>query len=157
MKKEGMLFETKMLATIFNGKRFLNLTPHNVTIFADDGVTVLADFAKSGWIIRLSETHAAVDINIGLPVFYKKMEGGTLSGPERQSAPVEDLLPELTPGTIVISSSFTVSPLLDLIVKNKLEGVEVVVPDTGPQNAVRDERGTILGSKCFALERPLEN
>lgn len=136
----------------YNGKRFLNLTPHDINVHHEGTVHT---FPKSGWTIRLTESHSAIDMDIGLPVFFKNFGDPVVIDSEKKEHSVEDLLPYLTPGTFVLTSSFTVRPILDLVVKHKLEGVEVLVPDSGPKNVVRNEAGQIIGVKSFVLKRPL--
>lgn len=142
-----------MFVFLFAGKTYINLTPHDIHIHTGDQIHT---FPKSGYTVRLTEKHTPVDVGIPFPVFYKNFEGAVLVGTEKKEEPLEALIPFCEPGTFLIVSAFSVRSVLDLIIANSLKGVEVLVPDSGPKNVVRDEKGQIIGVKSFNLKRPEE-
>ena len=108
--------------------RIINLTPHDIKPFHEDKEHV---FPNAGVVARVaSKSEFSHDVN-GLPV-HKTIYGE-----------VENL-PEQKEGTIYIVS---------LLVAQVLGGsrTDIICPDTGPDSAVRDDKGLIAGVKRFMI------
>ena len=106
----------------------INLTPHDVKVFADGQEHV---FPKSGTVARVNSTSQPFRFVNGLPInrtIYGEVEN----------------LPEPQPGVIYI---------IALLVAQVLAGsrTDIICPDTGPDSAVRDEKGLIAGVKRFMI------
>jgi hypothetical protein len=106
--------------------KLINLTPHEITIISEEG-----DFrlTPSGEVARATSTTEVVGEVNGIEVV--KSTFGSVTG-----------LPEPAEDTIYIVS---------LLVLQALKGqrTDVVGPDTGPESAVRDADGRIVGVKRF--------
>lgn len=108
---------------------FLNLTPHDVTMYAADGVTVVKTIPKAGVSVRVREEVAERTMLDGVPVVSKRF--GEVTG-----------LPAPIPDTWMIVS--------ELVARAAPQRCDLLVPDTGPDGVVRDaSTGAILGSKRF--------
>lgn len=106
---------------------FVNLTPHSVNIYNDDG-SLLMSIEPSGQVLRLPTiAWAAGDVD-GIPVVRL-----TYEAPEDLPEPRED--------TIYIVSSLMLEPL------KAIGRTDFVAPDTSPPSVVRDENGRIVGVK----------
>jgi len=107
--------------------KFKNFTPHHVVVFAND--EVILKVPPEGTPVRVKEGLEPRQPIDGIPVVSK-----TYSGVEGLPAP-ED-------GVMLIVS---------VLVLSALQGArpDVVAPDTGPNSAVRDEKGRILGVRGF--------
>lgn len=112
---------------------FVNLTPHDVVIMDSQG-NVLKTIPRSGAVARLvSEEEIIGDID-GIPVVatkYVSVEG----------------LPDPEPNKVYIVSSL----ILQALKAKGIERDDVVAPATGPNWAVRDENGRIIGVKGFQI------
>lgn len=97
----------------------INLTPHPITLRADDGTETTIQ--PSGTVARVSMQETDVGCLLGLPVIRR--EAGAVTG-----------LP--TDGTPCIVSSMVLTAL-------SAGTPGVYAPDTGP-TAIRDERGQIV-------------
>lgn len=139
-----------MEITSIEGKTYINLTPHDINVITDEKTFV---FKRSGYTVRLTESHSPIDLELPFPVFYKNFTGSTLINPEKQDVPFETLLPYCTPGTFLLVSAFSVHSILDFIKEHSLDGIEVLVPDSGPKSAIRNEAGQIIGVRSFILKR----
>ena len=107
--------------------RLINLTPHTVNIYDDDGSLVMS-IEPSGQVLRLpTRAYAAGDID-NIPLVRLTYE-----------AP-EDL-PEPKEGTVYIVSSIMLEPLKDM------GRTDFVAPDTSVGSVVRDDDGRIIGVK----------
>ena len=104
----------------------INLTPHKIVV--RDGETVV--FPPSGTVARVSAVSKEVGTVNGIPVV--RTEFGAVEG-----------VPEPKPNTIYIVSSVVAQALK--------ERRDLVAPDTGPQSAIRDENGRIVGIKRFQI------
>ena len=104
-------------------QKFVNLTPHDVTIVNDSG-EVIATIKASGKIARIeTKTVKTEEIN-GIPV--TRTEFGKLAG-----------LPEPEDNTVFIVSS--------LVAQACKEREDVYIPN----EPVRDEHGNIIGCKSL--------
>ena len=113
--------------------RFVNLTPHEVTLIRDDSTKITVE--PSGTICRL-ETE-----NDPTPQL-------TLSGIPVHTVPVYtevSNLPDPENGTVYIVSLLVIQNI------NYSERQDVVAPDTGPESSVRDENGRIIGVKKLLM------
>jgi hypothetical protein len=100
---------------------FINLTPHEITIFrGEEKITI----PPSGKTLRLREDTKTIGHIDGIPTVIKTYS-------------LEDNLPPQIEG---------VSYLVSLIVLPYIEGrLDFYAPDTGPESCVRDEQGRIVG------------
>jgi len=116
-------------------KNFLNLTPHDVTVFLENGEKIV--FKRSGRVARINVFHfdAGHIIVDGKKIPLTYVEYGEVEG-----------LPEYDPSLFIIVSQMVAQALQG----SKWSG-HILVPDTSPQNVVRDEKGRILGVKGFQL------
>jgi len=106
----------------------INLTPHDVKLFHKGQEFT---FPKTGTVARVaSKSEFSHTVN-GLPV-HKTIYGEVENLPEHQE------------GVIYIVA---------LLVAQVLAGTrtDIVCPDTGPDSAVRDEKGLIAGVRRFML------
>jgi|GEM_PF-1105281 len=117
---------------MFEGKRIVNLTPHEVIVFSTKNDSVLARFPPAGPVARVKVKESLIGSMGNIPLV--KTSYSNVSGlPEK---------PE--PDTLYIVS---------LLVAQALEGDpewsgRLLVPNTGPTSlgAVRDEKGRIRAS-----------
>lgn len=109
---------------------FKNLTPHEITVYAQDRTTVLFTVPSEGIFLRVSTDQKTIREINGIPV--QRVEYGEVKD---LPAPEED--------TIFIVSQMVLSAL---------HGTrpDLVAPDTG-KGAVRDEEGRILGTTGFVV------
>ena len=108
--------------------KIINLTPHDVKIFHNGQERV---FPNSGVVARVtSKSEFSHSVN-GLPV-HKTIYGDVENIPKHQD------------GVIYIVA---------LLVAQVLAGTraDIVCPDTGPDSAVRDNKGLIVGVKRFMI------
>ena len=134
----------------FNGITILNLTPHPVTLFKEDGSQVT--FESNGYV-RLKEKISSYGFGI-LPIVYKKFNGIEL---RLNNIKKEDIIPDMV--MYVITSCIVAKHLQgDLFEEFKDEimeatgnrvGVIVIAPDTGPDSVVRDDKGNVIGVRRF--------
>ena len=106
----------------------INLTPHDVKVFADEQEHV---FPKSGTVARVNSTSQHFRFVNGLPV-HRTIYGEVENIPKPQE------------GVIYI-----VALLVAQVLGNSR--VDIVCPDTGPDSAVRDEKGLIAGVRRFMI------
>lgn len=112
--------------------RLVNLTPHDIAVFSGNGEKVV--IPKSGQAVRV--TSSAVPISYVL--------AGSLEIPlvETRFGDIEGL-PAPEPGVLYVVSALAAQAAV-------AQGrVDVVAPDTGPESAVRDENGNIVGVRRF--------
>ncbi|MDI3329088.1 MAG: hypothetical protein QJR06_11090 [Alicyclobacillaceae bacterium] len=110
----------------------INLTAHDITIFAENGEKVV--IPKSGQTARVT--------SVAVPVSYVLM--GTIEIPlvETRFGGIEGL-PDPEPGVLYVASALAAQAAV-------AQGrVDVVAPDTGPESAVRDDNGNIVGVRRF--------
>jgi len=113
--------------------KFVNLTPHEITVFDSTGNVILR-IPPSGQIARVSVTSTIVCKVGDIPV--RKVIYGDVEG-----------LPEPKDDTVYI-----VSTVVLLALKEKgIIREDVVAPDTNPDSAVRDDTGRIIGVKYFQV------
>ena len=105
----------------------VNLTPHEVRIFDDNGNEILC-IPPSGQVARIKTEQTVIGYINGVPV-VKTVFREVLN------------LPEPKPNTIFIVSS--------LVAQAVPHRKDIVAPDTSPQSAVRDATGNIIGVKRF--------
>ncbi len=107
---------------------FINLTPHDITVFVGDGSIVIP---ASGTVARVSSIYTHVGDIDGIPV--SEVSYGDVHG-----------LPQPMDGVIYVVSALVLNAL-------KAKGVnrtDVVAPDTD-KGAVRDTSGRIIGVRGF--------
>ncbi|RLI80532.1 hypothetical protein DRP04_08090 [Archaeoglobales archaeon] len=108
----------------------VNLTPHKIVLCGEDSEP-LVEIPPSGSVLRLREEVEDTGERLaGVPIVQKRFVG--LEGFE---------LPQRTENVVFIVS---------LPVAQYLAGrPDIVAPDTGPDSAVRDSQGRIIGIKRF--------
>jgi len=114
--------------------QFVNLTPHEVVIFHEDGKTVKLVIKPSGQVARAVSRRKKVGEVNGIPVYkneFLDIEG--LPKPKRE--------------TVYIVSSLVQQVLKIRGIKRK----DVISPDTSPEGVVRDKEGNIVGTKGFQI------
>ena len=106
----------------------INLTPHDVKLFHGCEEHV---FPNAGTVARVASRSEFSHTVNGLPV-HRTIYGS-----------IENL-PEQVEGTIYIVA---------LLVAQVLAGTrtDIICPDTGPDSAVRDDKGMIVGVKRFMI------
>ena len=107
--------------------KVVNLTPHGVTVFDDDGV-VIKTYPSEG-VARARQTNVIVGCLEGAPVV--KTEFGEVDG-----------LPEPTEGTVFIVSIITANAA-----KTHGRTTDDLLVTSGP---VRDDKGRVIGCRAFA-------
>lgn len=110
--------------------KIVNVTPHEIVVFDQEGKNVIMRIPPSGIIARVTTTQQKVGEINGIPIFktfYDKVEN----------------LPDPQPNTIYIVSSLVLQALGG-------SRSDVVAPDTGT-GAVRDSSGKIVGTKAFIV------
>lgn len=112
-------------------RKFINLTPHAVTIYKSDGTVI--EIPPKGEPLRLAESDIPFGEVEGIPIIKREFSLPTLA---------EELY---DPNNIVIVSLPTLLALKDL---NPRPTALVVAPDTG-KGAVRDEAGRIVGTTAL--------
>ena len=120
------------------GVKFVNLTPHEVTIFDPEGKNVIMRIPPSGMVARVS----VVSDVIG----YFSTPQGNIPIRKTVYGEMQGLL-EPSEGTIYIVSTVVLLAL-------KAKGIkrdDVVAPDTNPDSVVRDPEGRIIGVKYFQV------
>lgn len=116
------------------GVRFINLTPHEITVFIDSNNTL--KIPPSGTIARVEQKEIQVGSVNGIPI-YKTVYGEVVGLP----APQEN--------TIYIVSLL----VLQALQAHGVSRDDVVAPNTAPTpvGAVRDATGKIIGVKSFIV------
>jgi len=108
--------------------RIINLTPHDVKLFHNGQEHVFPNAGTTARVTSSSEFSHPIN---GLPV-HKTIYGEVENLPEPQD------------GVIYIVA---------LLVAQVLDGsrTDIICPDTGPDSAVRDDKGLIAGVKRFMI------
>lgn len=121
--------------------KIVNLTPHEVVLFDQEGKNEIARYPASGVVARVSTTEKVVGELEGVPLV--NTEYGEVTG----------LPSEPEPGTY-----YVVSILVAQAVQSNHEMYEkfkgrILVPNTSPTplGVVRDEQGRIRGVKSFIV------
>ena len=113
--------------------KFINLTPHEVTIYDDHG-NIKLRIPPSGVVARVQTRSIIIGEIEGVPL--RITEYGDITD-----------LPDPQPNTIYIVSSI-------LLIALKTKGIvrnDVVAPDTNPDSVIRDSQGRIIGVKYFQV------
>ncbi len=108
--------------------KFKNYTPHPVNVFNEAGKIILS-VQPEEHSARVNEKIKHHDDINGIPLVSKMMTG--VKG-----------LPQAKSGVTLIVS---------LVVLNASNRIDLVAPDTGPDSAVRNESGLILGVRRFMI------
>lgn len=115
--------------------KLVNLTKHPITLFADDGQTVVAEIPPSGVEARVS-TRAEI-------LGWVEVDGFYIPLVRTEFGPVEGL-PEPADGVVYIVSTLVARAVAG-------ERDDVVAPDTGPESVIRDADGRIVGIRRFQV------
>jgi hypothetical protein len=113
--------------------KFVNLTPHTLTVVDDSGNTVLS-VAPSGSVARVSTQQTVVGNVAGIDVVRTVF--GDVDG-----------LPAPQPDTVYIVSTL----VLQSLKANGIDRGDVVAPDTSPASVVRNADGQIIGVRRFQV------
>jgi len=119
--------------------KFVNLTPHKITIFRSDGSTI--EVEPSGKVFRLEESDTLIAKVDGVEIVARKFTIPT---------EVKQFFDDTNAVYIV---SLPVLMALKTIEKQHPELMDIswiVAPDTG-SGAVRDEQGRIIGTKRLII------
>lgn len=119
-----------------NQTSFLNCTPHALNLYKDN--ELLETIPSSGFIARLTQEPQK---DLGKLILKNGSEFPVISAPTFKE--VEGLPTQETNRPIDIIVSMLVAEKLKTTGWNG----RVYVPDTGPKGVVRDENGTIIGTK----------
>lgn len=119
--------------------KVLNLTPHDVTVI---GLDCQVTYPASGQQVRmLSEPQVVVDCGLGeVPVVTAQSWSGVDESVNIDSD-VTHLLVSMPVGEFLARSS----------ISNKYWNYTIIGPDTGPDGAVRDGGGRIVGCRRLVL------
>lgn len=112
----------------------VNLTPHDIVIYDEDGETVKTVIKASGEVARVTVVRKKVGEINGIPV-YKNTFGKV------------DGLPKPKRGTYYIVSILVQQAVRAHGSKRK----DLLSPDTTPEGVVRDKNGKIIGVKNFQI------
>ena len=111
---------------------FVNLTPHEITVYDSTGQNVILKIPPSGKVARVSVFSRVIGEINGIPI--RRAEYGE----------VQDL-PEPKEGVIYIVSTV----LLIALREKGIARDDVVAPDTNPDSVVRDPQGRVIGVRYF--------
>ena len=130
----------------------INLTPHTITLYKEDGTKI--EIPSSG-TIRLKENTK----EIGYPYIVVK-SFGDIEVKYNENPVLVEISKEYPYMIMVIVSSIALDALyaakeyefpLHEIIEDAAAWI-FVAPDTGPDSAVRDENGRIIGIKRFYIK-----
>jgi len=121
------------------GLKWLNLTPHDINVYTSDNKLYFT-VPRSGLVARLEEETEHVGQFVGVPVVRKRYKGVSVNGRS-----IEDVIEEVKPDMVIVS--VLCLPALPM----KIGTAFIVAPDTGPDSAVRNEKGQIVGVKRFMV------
>jgi hypothetical protein len=108
----------------------INLTPHKIVIYDEDGKRVIEEIPPSGAVARVTVTSRVVGRLGVIPV--RKVEYGEIEN-----------LPDPMEGIYYIVSSVVLIALRE----KGIHRPDVLAPDTNPDSAVRDSEGRVIGVK----------
>jgi len=119
--------------------KFINLTPHEITIYKQDGTTITVP--PSGKVFRLQEFDEYYGTIDGIELFIR-----TLALPRNW----QDYFKDADEETLYLVSLPVVMMLRQMPIANLLHYARIAAPDTG-SGAVRDEQGRIIGTKRLII------
>jgi hypothetical protein len=121
--------------------RVLNLTPHDVHVLNDDGSTLLT-YPKSGQQVRLiSKPQIPVDCDLEQVPVVSAQSWSNVDQSIKIDPNVTHLLVSMPVGEFLARSP----------ISNQYWNYTIIGPDTGPQGAVRDQTGRIVGTRRLVL------
>lgn len=132
----------------------LNLTPHDIVVYNEDGTSQLETFPKSGFVARVvsenEQTHLG-EICGKVPV-YSPQTSGTVEWPS-------ELFTATHAGDAVIVSMLVAQIFLQSLKERKdpVWAFPIYVPDTSPTGVVRDDSGKIIGTKRLVQYFPVRH
>jgi len=103
--------------------KVVNLMPHEVRVITDDGEVI---YKPSGKVARLQTINRVINIEGLPPVVTTEVTG--IEG-----------LPAPEPGVVYLASTLVAQ------YATRFGRLDVLSPDTGPESAVRNEAGQIIG------------
>lgn len=118
----------------------LNFCPHDVHLYAKDGTTLLRTYPKEKTSLRLVNNPSIEEEFLGLPTIPRPSYSGVEGLPDPASYANKPA------PTIIVSMVVGESPAVDRMYPGNIIG-----PDTSPQGVVRDDKGTITGTKRFVV------
>lgn len=111
--------------------KIVNLTPHDVHVYDENAQNIIRTYPASGTVARVKSSTEIVGEVDGVPVArtaFGEIEG--LLEPQQDT-------------------KYIVSLLVLQAAAGKRD--DLLAPDTGPQSAVRDESGQIIGVRRFQV------
>lgn len=121
--------------------KVLNLTPHDVHVLNDDG-SILLTYPKSGQQARMiSKPQVSVDCDLGDVPMVSAQRWSNVDQSVEIDPEVTHLLVSMPVGDFIARSH----------ISNKYWNYTIIGPDTGPQSAVRDQNGRIVGTRRLVL------
>ena len=117
--------------------RLINLTPHEITVVGEDGEPI-ATFPPSGKVARVQQNAEKIK--------EVEIRGVKIDVVRTEYSEIIDL-PEKRENTVFLVSVL----VLQALKQRGIERNDVVAPDTGPESAVRDEKGNIVGVRRFMV------
>lgn len=116
------------------GVQLVNLTPHDIKVYFEDGETVKAVIKPSGEVARVTVVRKKIGEVNGIPVYrnvFGKVEG----------------LPKPKKGVYYIVSTLVQQAVRSRGSKRK----DLLSPDTTPESVVRDKDGRVIGVKALQV------
>jgi hypothetical protein len=136
--------------------KIVNLTPHDVVVRpGGDESTEEFRYPASGHVARvLSTPQEEIDrIEDGRVAVYSPQEPRGVALPCDDSEEIEAVLVSM-----MVAEALGHAGATDFDVETPMRGreVRVFVPDSGPESALRDERGAIVGVRRLVEYEPLD-
>ena len=123
-------------------KGLLNLTPHDITVFKENGEKVVI---PSSGTLRLAEEVLGTEEVEGVECVRKRFTGVDITVDGITADGVRVIVVSGISGMMFALSSEFRNELF-----RKLGGeVSIIAPDTGPQSVIKDEKGRIVGVRRF--------
>ena len=122
-------------SSIITSTLLLNLTPHNIMVYPPDTNNIIL-YPRGGTVARLrtDKQQQLTSLEDGTPVYTPQHFSG--------------IVPENNPTTSTTNIGVIVSmPVAEWLADSCAWQTQVYVADTGPDGAIRNEDGIIIGTK----------
>ena len=159
---------TKRQKTMDSGApRIINLTPHDIVLYAEDGKTIVATFkALEKKVARAMTNFQREDLDVkhkyGLPCVeaqeFTGVQWPVLGTPQEGMICENPLFTGICDGVIVSMpvGNYLREQAEELGTRYKLP-FDVLGPDMGPKYAVRDDKGRPIGTKSLCVYAKAED